>query len=165
MTQRRPLRLLPEMPLPEQPGRIAQRLQRFAQRQLLVGNPDVVGWPRHIEDQVETNGIPSGQQPSARRGADIGAGVEAVQPHTLGAHPIEVRRANQGRTIDPEVAIAEIVSQDDDNILGSRRRLRHRRPPSAAPQGRDERHAAPGPPHRLAHRAHGGHADVPVTGS
>ncbi len=70
-------------------------------------------------------GVLAGHKGVARRRADRRRRVRVGEPQPLRGKPIDVRRLDLRRAIAAEVAIADIVGQNEEDI-----RLRHRRFPS-----------------------------------
>ena len=68
--------------------------------------------------------VPAGHQRAAGRRAYRGAGISLGKADALGGQPIQVRRQDPVLAITAEMAIAQIISQDEDNV----RRLFHRHP-------------------------------------
>jgi hypothetical protein len=51
------------------------------------------------------------------------------EAHPFGGEPIQMRRRNPGvRVVTPQIAVAQVVGEDDDDVglTGGRCRLRHR---------------------------------------
>lgn len=106
-------------------------LQRFSdgdlgQRQAVL----VVGLDDRIA-KAGADGVAAGHQPGARGRADVGGGVKGRELRAFLRHAIEIGRADQFRAVGAEIAIAQIVGEDDDDVgLAARRlgqRLRRRR--------------------------------------
>ena len=65
--------------------------------------------------------VASGEQRGARRGADRRAAVVLGAAHALGGEPIDVGRGQDGVAVAAQVAVAQVVGQEDDDV-GTRAR-------------------------------------------
>ena len=72
-----------------------------------------------VEAVVADGGVPgveAGHQRAPRGGADVGAGVKAFEAHTLGGELVEVGRADFALAIRADMADAEVVGEDEDDV-------------------------------------------------
>lgn len=90
--------------------------------------------------QPQANGQPSSHQRPPARCADGRGGVELAQPHALSGHPVEVGCVDRRVAHAREIAVPEIIREDDDDVgrpatlVGARRAPRTRHGQSC-PQG------------------------------
>ena len=61
-------------------------------------------------------GVVAGHQATARRGADGAAGVALREAHALRGQAVEVRRLDLLLAVAAEVAIAQVVGQDENDV-------------------------------------------------
>ncbi len=112
--------LVAQAPLADEAGGIPRLLE-------LLGDGNILR--PQIRLRVAANeaaaGVQTGHQHAAGGGADGGAGIELGEPDALRRHPVQVRRPNRGMPVAAEIAVAEIVREDDDDVW-SRTRLRAR---------------------------------------
>ena len=80
-----------------------------------------VGRDDHFIRQTHADGITPGQQPRAGRRTEIGGGVEVGEPRPLARELVNVRGGDQVPTEGANVAEAEIIANDDDEIRSSAR--------------------------------------------
>src|SRR5262249_33779156 len=103
---------------------------------LLVGDADLAG---RVECpfQADAIGVAAGQQRGPRGTADGLRDVEVGEAHAVASHLVENRRAEVLRSVAAQVAVALVVSEDEDDVrkpgrlrVGGRRRERRqqRRP-------------------------------------
>src|SRR4051812_39257531 len=66
-------------------------------------------------------GMQAGHEGAAARRADGGAGVSLREAHPLGGEAVNIRRADQFLSKAPDIAVPQIVGEDEDDIwrLGS----------------------------------------------
>src|SRR5439155_3306303 len=62
------------------------------------------------------DGQSTGEQGSAAGGADTGGDIKIGELHAFTGHSIEVGSANAGMTVTTQIAIAEVVGQDNDDV-------------------------------------------------
>ena len=104
-----------EMPLAAMAGRVARALEQSRQRDLAraqvrdtaLGDPGV--------DAVSKRRAPR-EQRRARRTADGAGGVTLRQPHALLRERVEVRRLDDRMAVAREVAVAEVVGEEEDEV-------------------------------------------------
>ena len=82
-----------------------------------LGHRDLVG--PHRPTAANPPRISPGHQRTSRRAAN-GLGVEAGESGPLARHPIQARRAVSRGSIGDEVAVADIVKEDDHEIRARR---------------------------------------------
>src|SRR4030095_7666278 len=132
-------------PLPGHAGCVPDFLEQLRQRHLGPAHVDQmtalrrsasVGFGNPVV-YAGADGIATCEQTYARRRTDRGGRVEAGETNALGSQAIEVRRANDRVPVTGQIAITEVVSQDDDHVRLARcRRSPHcpqdeKRPESA----------------------------------
>ena len=111
-----------EAPLADQGGRIpgalehvrdrrVARTQRLRQRVLLAG----------VAAHAGVAVVQPGHEHAARGRADCSARVEVREAQPLARHAVEVRRPDHLLSVTPELAVAEIVGHDPDQIRLLRR--------------------------------------------
>ena len=101
-----------EAPFAEAAGGVARGAQDFGE-----GDVGVVEVP--VEAVVADGGVPgveAGNQRAACGGADVGAGVEAVEAHALGGELVEVGRTDLSLAVRADMADAEVVGEDEDKV-------------------------------------------------
>ena len=102
-----------EIPLAEGSGGVAARLQDFGDGDFLRVKPRVM--LDHVLSFGHAERIASRHQRGAR-GTTHRLRVETGEAHPLGREAIQVRRADALPSIGTQVAVAEIVGQDDDDV-------------------------------------------------
>ena len=118
-----------EVPLPHQTGGVAGRAHHVADRRLAsrepefgVGVPFVVrGWVVLVAEPVL---VAAGVETGPHRAADRRRGVAVGQPDAVRRQFVDVRGRDDRRSVGPDVAVAEVVGEDDDHV--GRRRGRGR---------------------------------------
>ena len=111
-------RYMPQVPLADQRGRIVG-LQRLGDR---PGVGRQAGGVRRLDDlvrQPRADRIAPGEKPGPRRRADVGRSVEVREARALLRHAVEVGGPDVGRAVAAEIAVAEIVGQDHDDVRRS----------------------------------------------
>jgi len=107
--------MMSQMPLAEAGGGISLLLTDFGERHF-VGVDSVRGsWAEGHRDPDATVVTP-GQQGGSRRRTDGRRNVEVREFHPLLGHPIEVRRGIPGGTERPNVGVAHIVNEYNDDV-------------------------------------------------
>ena len=108
------------MPLADGLRRIALALEgardgdllgRQAPRRVLCLHPVL-----HIAGHAAANGQAPGEQRGAAGRADGSGDVEVREAHALAGHAVEVGRADARMTVATQVAVAQIVGQNDDQV-------------------------------------------------
>ncbi len=104
---------LAERPLSEQPGPIARLLQD-------VGNGHVL-WPEGkvrvlVAAGARMAGVVAGHQAAAGRRAYGRAGIGLRKAHPFRGDPVEVRCLHLPGAITAEIAVAEVVGQDQQDV-------------------------------------------------
>ena len=117
---------LAKAPLADERGGVAGLLQHaghghVARRQRLCRVVARAGIAAH----AGVTHVPAGHEHAARRRADSRPGVELREADPLGRQPIEVRRLDDPLPVRTEIAVAEVVGQDEDDVR-PRRGLRGR---------------------------------------
>ena len=62
----------------------------------------------------------AGEERGAARRADFGAGIEIGEPHALGCHAINIRRADRRAAIAPEITVTLVVGKNDNDVRAGR---------------------------------------------
>ena len=147
----------PEMPLPHQAGDVAGLAHHVAQRRLVLGQPELgVGVALVVRGRVvlvaEPVLVAAREDPGPHRTADRRRDVAVGQPDPVRRQLVDVRRRDDGRAVGADVAVAEVVGEDDDHVgrrgrffshVGGRSATRHGK---GQREGRCERRCVGGPP-------------------
>ena len=118
-----------EVPFADEPGGIPRVLQELRQRAARRREADVEpsGWGRGVglEGTFEPHAllIPARQKRRPRRCAHWSVRVELRQPDPFAGEPIEVRGPDVRRTVAAQIAVAQVVGDDEHDV---RPRLRDR---------------------------------------
>ena len=104
-----------QVPLADTGRRVSGRLQGFRQRDFTRRQPAGRTRTEHAR-QPGARRKTAGHQSYATRGADRGRRVELGEAHALQSHAVKVRRADGGVTVTTQVAIAEVIGEDDDKV-------------------------------------------------
>ena len=113
---------VPEVPLPNAGGGVATFLQDLSQGDLVGVQPSRGRWE---EDAGESHAhrVAAGHECRAGRAADGGRCVVVGEPGALGGEPVDVRcldlleaRALVRGPIAPDVVVAEVIGEDDDDV-------------------------------------------------
>ena len=118
-----PLRLA-EVPLSDQPGGVAGALEHVGQSPLVRRESDLGVPARGVELVSEAGLVPAGVEAGPRRAADGRGHVPVGQPDAATREGVEVRRSNRPGTERAEVAVAQVVRQDDHDVGRRRGRVR-----------------------------------------
>ena len=118
--RRQVLRLMAEVPLADAHGLVALRFQQGGERGLGLGETGLIRRHEHV-GHAGSGGVAAGEQRRPRRGANGIGGIELREAHALRRHAVQVGRANFG-AVTAEVAIAEIVGVDHDDVGRALRR-------------------------------------------
>ena len=113
----------PEVPLADDPRRVARPLQHRGQG-LAPRLDDEGGIARQDARPLPSPGIFPREQGVSRRRAGRRRGVRVGEPQALPRQPVDVRRADPRRPVAADVAVAQVVGIDEDDIRrigGSRR--------------------------------------------
>ena len=105
----------PVVPLADQARRIAAALEHIAHRNLVQGDPvraPHVLW-RRTPGPV---GVPSGQKRCPRRRADRRSGIVLRETKAISRQPVQIRRFDATFAEQTEIAVAHVVSDDQDNV-------------------------------------------------
>ena len=112
-----------EAPFAETAGRVARGLEEFGERDGVGGDGELaLGLHLAVVADERVAGMLARHEHAAGRGADVVAGVVVGELQALGGEAIEVGRADDFLTERAEVAVAEIVGEDEDDIGRARRR-------------------------------------------
>ena len=108
-----------EVPFADQSGGVAGVLQRLGQGHFGGGQAaggDGAEDAELIVGHAGADGVASGHESGAARGADLGGGIELREAQAFGGHTIQIRRLDRRVAVAAEVAVAEVVGQDDDDV-------------------------------------------------
>ena len=109
----------PQVPLADEAGGIARTLQHRGQG--VAAGADQRGRVARQDFRSRcAPGVIAGQKGVARRGAGGRGGMRPGEPRAARREPIDVRRPDPGRTVAAEVAIAEVVGIDEDDVRAAR---------------------------------------------
>ena len=133
LIHRQELAKLSEMPLAHDRGRVPARLQHFRNRDLF-GRQALCGVvAKHFRRRAGRHAVraaanrqPSGQERGPARRAHR-LDVEVRPLLSLGRHAIEARRADVRAAERSEIAVPQVVGEDDDDVRRRLRRLRGER--------------------------------------
>ena len=109
------------MPLAKNTGRVATLLQNFRERHFLMRQA-VRGIGEEHPGATECAVHPTpywkapGEKRRSARGAHRRADVELSPPLSFRRHAIEAGRSYRGMPVGSEIAVAEIVGKDDDDV-------------------------------------------------
>ena len=122
---------------PPRRGPICRTARCVARSLQHVGHGHLVGPQAHFGLAIAADGgvagVLAGHEAAARRRADGAAGVGLGEAHALGGQAVQVRREDVLLAVAAEVAVAEVVGQDEDDV-GARRLSRARRRRRAWPR-------------------------------
>jgi hypothetical protein len=110
------LAAMTQVPFADQGGGVAESLERLGDGQFAERQAAILGRLDHLVRQVHPHRIAAGHQACAGGGAEVGAGVEVAEPRALGRHPVEVGGADDGPAVAAQVAVAQVVGHDDDDV-------------------------------------------------
>ncbi len=128
---------LAQAPLAEEGRRVARVLEEVGERALaLAQGLDREGPAAGVAPHAGVAGVAPGHEHGARGRADRRAGVEVGEAQALGGQPVEVRRANELLAVGADVAVAEVVGEDEDDVRPRRGSREHRRGRQDGRQGR-----------------------------
>jgi len=118
-----------EVPLADQRGLVARAAQQRRDRRMSVRDPDLRRSPaeRLLETHAQALRITARDERAARGRADRCGCVVARELEPLSREPVEYRRLVVGAAIAAQVAVAEVVGQDEHHV-GPRGLLRMRGP-------------------------------------
>ena len=132
--RRQIIRQVAQVPFADGAGRIAFGLQGPGNRDLVRRQPAgivrIEHMPARTAGHAAANGQPPGQQRRPAGRAERGARIEIGEAQPLGGHPVEVGRANARMTVAAQVAIAQVVGHDDDDVGSLSRRRGGMAPPA-----------------------------------
>ena len=147
----------PEVPLADDPRRVARPLQHRGQG-LAPRLDDEGGVAGEDARPLPSPGVFARQQGVAGRRAGRRRRVRVGEPQALPRQPVDVRRADPRRPVTPDVAVAQVVGIDEDDVrpLGGGRQARgqdrHEREDAARPQHRRVIRVGPGDRERSSRR-------------
>ncbi len=125
-------RLIAEVPLAEDRRGVAARLEDFGQRNFVRMQADRLHRLQHLPAavvlvQAHAARIAASEQCGSRRRADAAGRVAACEPHAFAGQAVDMRRAMQPRAEAADIAVAEVVAENDDEVrrwIGGRERIR-----------------------------------------
>ena len=143
---------VPEVPLADADSRVVFGFEGFGQRRdrqrQILGSVDghaelLIGSPMARDEvrDADVSGILTREYAGARRRADRASRIGVGEAYALARQGVDVGRLDLLLAVTTEMAVAQIVGHDEDNIrsLRSRGRTRKGRPIEHADQGRKER--------------------------
>ena len=111
-----------EVPLANMSGGVGAGFERFGERDL--------GWRQTargigkehaaVSRHPAPQGITAREERGAARCADFGAGVKIGEPHALGGHAIDIRRADRRAAIAPEITVTLVVGKNNNDVRAGR---------------------------------------------
>ena len=104
-----------QVPFAHHGGAVALRLERFGERDLLRRQAGLAVGTEHVA-HPRADGVAAREEGCAGGGAGRGGRVELGEAHAFGGHLVEVRRANRRVAVARQVAVAEIVGEEDDEV-------------------------------------------------
>ena len=113
--ERQEARMMSEMPLAGDAGRVPSLLEQLGHRRLAVGDA-VLGAGAERAVDADPVGVAAGQQRRARGRANRLRDVEVGEPPPFARQAVEVRRHETLRSKTADVTIALVVSENDHNI-------------------------------------------------
>ena len=102
---------VPEPPLADQARRVTGAAENLGDRQIF--GPEVV---LAVAANVGVAGVQARHEYRARGGADGRTRVELREAHPFPRHAVEVRRPDPSLAVAPEVAVAEVVGEDENDV-------------------------------------------------
>ena len=112
---RQKLRLIPQVPLADDAGRVALFFEKFSDRDLTRIKPFCVTWKQDVGNAEGSLGIAAGHQRRSRWRADR-SGVVARQLATFLGHAVEMRRPVDFGTKRFDIRVPEIINVDVDEV-------------------------------------------------
>ena len=112
------LREIAQVPLADQRRRVARPLEQRCRGGMLRREPDTVVavGERLGQPDGKASGISAGHEGDPGRGADRGRGVVAGEAESFPGEPIEMGRAIVRPAVAAQVAIAEVVRQNKQDV-------------------------------------------------
>ena len=114
-----------EMPFSDETGAVALALQKLCQRDFLVWQPAARKTTQHahlIMAHAVANRVTTGHQRRTARCAHLRGRVKLREPHALCRHAVEMRRADGGMPVAAQIAIAEVIRVNDDDVRSREKR-------------------------------------------
>ena len=106
-----------EAPFAETAGSVARGLEKFRERDGVGGDGELaLGFQLAIIADERVAGMFAGHKHATRGSADVVAGVVLGEFQALGGEAIEVRRADDFLAERADVAVAEIVGEDENDV-------------------------------------------------
>ena len=113
---RQHLREMAEVPLSEAGRRIAQAPEMVGDRVLIRMEPDLRRGVEHLPLHAHPLGIAAGQEGRPGGSADRGGDHEVRELPSLAGQPVEVGRADRFGAVAAQVAVAEVVGEDQEHV-------------------------------------------------
>jgi hypothetical protein len=132
-----------EVPLADAHGAVAGALEHVGEGRLVETEAIRVLREEDARD-ADARGVAAGQERGARRRTDGVRGAEIGEAHALGGHAVEVGGAD-ARAVAAEIAVAEIVAEDEDDVGGPRRGGAERARGDGSRRGAEKASARHGP--------------------
>ena len=104
-----------QMPFADAGGGIAGLFGDRGDGRLVLGNAKRIN-ARENRGACLAPGIAAGEQRIAGGGAGGGGGIAVGKPHSLHRQPVDIRGLDLGCAVAAEVAIADVVAKDDDDV-------------------------------------------------
>ena len=119
-----------KVPLPHQTRRVAGLPHHVAECRLILWQPEVrvhiaLVVRRRVVLVAEAVLIAARVEAGPHRTADCRRGVTVGQPDTVRRQLVDVRRRDDRRSVGADIAVAQVVGEDDDDV-GRRGRFLHR---------------------------------------
>ena len=112
-------RIASQMPLAEKRRGVARFAEQFRNQDFVRRHADARLSLVPDEERIAQAGallVAAGHQRRARRRASRPVRVEIRHHESLGSELVELRRAGLGSAVEPDIAIAEVVGQDENNV-------------------------------------------------
>jgi hypothetical protein len=112
-----------EAPFAETAGGVARGFEKFRERDGVGGDGELaLGFQLAVVADEGVAGMFAGHEHAARRSADVVPRVVMRELQALGGEAVEVRRADEFLAEGADVAVAEIVGEDEDDVGRTRGR-------------------------------------------
>ena len=118
---------IPQVPLPEVAGPVANPLQRLGQGGFLEGKlVHVLGWqklpslaPPDPVGDVQAGRVPTGEEAGPGGGADGAGRVGLGEPHPRRGQSVDMGRQVEGTPIGAQVPPSQVVDEEEDEVRRS----------------------------------------------
>jgi hypothetical protein len=115
---RQELRVVAQVPLTVDRGRVAPALEQLGEGRLGRADAGARPRPERAED-ADAIRVAAGQQRGAGSGADRLRRVELGQPDPFPRQPVQVRRRDPPRPEAAEVRVAQVIGENQDDVRRS----------------------------------------------